>query len=81
MLDQSVSVSSQLDPLRFRFDILKLTGNGCFVWIQSAETLSSAISRASTLCESGPDARYIVFNHDTLEKIFVSTKQPIRSES
>ena len=76
MLDQSVSVSSRLDPLKFRFDILKFTGNGRFVWIEAAESLIGAIRRASALCEISPDARYMVFSQDTQEKIFVSGKEP-----
>lgn len=81
MLDQTVSVSSRLNALKSRFDIFKLTSEGHLIWIETAETLSGAITRACALCEKSPDVHCMVFRQDTKQKIFVSTNEPIRSET
>lgn len=79
MLDQPVSVSSNPASPRFRFEIFKFTREGHFIWIETAETLTGAIARASALYESGPNARYMVFREDTQQQIFVY--EPIESEA
>lgn len=80
MLNQSVPVSSKLDRPYPRFDIFKLTPEHHFVWIEAAETLGGALTRASALCERGSDTPYMVFRQDTQRKIFVSLNDPIKSE-
>ena len=81
MSDQSVSRSSRTTSLRGQFDVLRMTGDGNFIWVEAAESLSSAMRRASALCEGRPDARYVIIRQDTQEKIFVSGDEPIKSET
>ena len=61
-----------------RVDIFKFTGKGDPVWVEDAESLSAAMKRAYALCEGHRDARYMVYSHETDEKIFISGDGPIK---
>lgn len=81
MPDQSFCRSSRTTSFRGQFDLLRITGHGNPIWVSAAESLSSAMRRASALCEGRPEARYMIFRQDTQEKIFVSGNAPIKSET
>ena len=72
MLDERVSLFSRQPFLSCRFDIFKITSDGHPIWVETSESLSRAMRRASALRKNGPDARYMIFRHDTQEKIFMS---------
>lgn len=72
MLDQWVSLLSRQTFTRCRFDMFKIASDGHPMWVETAGSLSGAMRRASALRKNGPDARYMIFRHDTGEKIFMS---------
>jgi len=59
------------------FDIFKVSKNGILLWVEAVETLDAAKTRVKDLLKVDPAMEYVIFNHETQDRISVKSDAPV----